>query len=56
MSKDKTNTSVSENNAPERLKRAYSKPVVVQHGNLREITLSVGRTGRSDNYFSFRTR
>ncbi|MFZ3177317.1 MAG: lasso RiPP family leader peptide-containing protein [Methylovirgula sp.] len=30
------------------LKRAYSKPTVVRHGDLREITLHVGSKGKYD--------
>jgi hypothetical protein len=30
-------------------KALYSKPVVVEHGTLRDITLAVGSKGASDN-------
>jgi hypothetical protein len=29
-------------------KRPYAKPVLVKHGNLRDITLKVGRSGHMD--------
>jgi hypothetical protein len=32
----------------EPVKRPYSRPVVVAHGNLREITLTVGAIGMTD--------
>lgn len=37
------------NPAPKRAKRTYLKPVLIQHGNLREITLHVGNTGKGDS-------
>ena len=29
-------------------KRPYTKPILVKHGNLRDITMKVGKTGKTD--------
>jgi hypothetical protein len=43
-----TNIDRSDSAQQEGQKRLYAKPVLVKHGNLRDVTLTVGIHGKAD--------
>ena len=49
MKNDSDRTEEEKKPQTERGKRSYSRPVLVSHGNLRDITLSVGSKGSKDS-------